>query len=58
MKKIPVGLNDGAHALLKRLAFETQISMSEHIRLALDEYLLKNYAKKMQEAKAKHEKSQ
>ena len=41
MKRIPVILDDKQHETLRKLAFDTKLSISEHIRRAIDEYLKK-----------------
>lgn len=39
MKRIPVMLDEKQHEILRKLAFDTKLSISEHIRRAVDEYL-------------------
>ncbi len=39
MKRIPVLLDDETHEELRKLAFDTRISISEHIRRAVKKYL-------------------
>lgn len=38
-KRIPVMVNTADYEKLRKLAYETHISMSEHIRRAISEYL-------------------
>lgn len=39
MKRIPVNLKDYQHKELRRLAYEEENNMSDHIRKAIDLYL-------------------
>lgn len=41
LKKTMVYLEEEQHEALRILAFETKVTMSEHIRQAIDEYLKK-----------------
>jgi len=43
MKKTMIYLTDEQHEALRKLAYETKITMSEHIRQALEAYLKKEY---------------
>ena len=41
MKRIPVLIDEATHEILRKLAFDTRKSISEHIRKAIEEYLAK-----------------
>ena len=38
-KRIPVLISEEAHESLRKLSFDTRLSIVEHIRRAIDDYL-------------------